>query len=62
MEARQYRERGLVHIEDTVYRFFMALESQRVQLLNNVETRTQESGMVDVAYHKLISNHQLKLK
>ena len=62
-EARQYRERSLVHIEDTVYSFFMALESQRVQLLNDQEMRRQGSqGMVDVAYHKLISNQQLELK
>ena len=30
-EARQYRERGLIHIEDAVYKFFMYLEKQRVQ-------------------------------
>ena len=27
-EAKQYRERGLIHIKDDVYTFFMALESE----------------------------------
>lgn len=33
-EARQYRERGLLHISDEAYIFFMALEEQRVKFLN----------------------------
>ena len=34
-EARQYRERGLIHISDNAYRFFMAMESERLKLINN---------------------------
>ena len=33
-EGRQYRERGLLHISDQAYIFFMALEKKRVDLLN----------------------------
>ena len=29
-EARQYRERDLIHISDNAYRFFMAMESERL--------------------------------
>ena len=29
-EARQYRERGLIHISDNAYFFFVAMESERV--------------------------------
>ena len=61
-EARQYRERGLIHIEDAAYRFFMALESQRVQLLNDQAMRQDRANMVQVAYQKLKSNAELKSK
>ena len=44
-EARQYRERGLVHIEDAVYRFFMFLEKQRVHLLNDGMLRIEGANM-----------------
>ena len=33
-EGRQYRERGLLHISDQAYIFFMELEKRRVNLLN----------------------------
>ena len=61
-EARQYRERGLVHIEDAVYRFFMFLEKQRVHLLNDGMLRTEGANMVEEAYRKLKENDELKLK
>ena len=48
-EARQYRERGLVHIEDAVYRFFMFLEKQRVHLLNDGMLRIEGANMVEEA-------------
>ena len=31
-EARQFRERGLIHIEDSAYKFFMSLERLRVNI------------------------------
>ena len=34
-EARQYRERGLILISDNAYRFFLAMESERLKLINN---------------------------
>ena len=49
-EARQYRERGLVHIEDAVYRFFMFLEKQRVHLLNDGMLSIEGANMVEEAY------------
>ena len=61
-EARQFRERGLIHIADAVYRFFMALESLRVQLLNNETLRKERSNMVEVAYHELTSSENLRQK
>ena len=61
-EARQYRERGLVHIEDAVYRFFMFLEKQRVHLLNDGMLRIEGANMVEEAYRKLKENNELQLK
>lgn len=61
-EARQFRERGLIHIEDTTYEFFMSLEGLRVQLLNNKTMREQKGNMAEVAYQQLLRNEELKLK
>lgn len=61
-EARQYRERGLIHIEDDVYTLFMALESERVQLLNSEAMRKEKANMAEVAYQQLMENKELKLK
>lgn len=61
-EARQYRERGLIHINDSVFRFFMALESYRVSLLNDRKMRREGSNLVEVAYQKLAGNEDLKVK
>lgn len=61
-EACQYRESGLVHNEDAVYRFFMFLEKQQVHLLNNGMLRIEGANMVEEAYRKLKENNELQLK
>ena len=61
-EARQYRYRGLIHIEDDVYTFFMALESERVQVLNDEAMRKEKANMAEVGYQQLMENKELKLK
>ena len=61
-EARHYRERGLIHIEDAVYVFFMSLENQRVQLLNDQMLRKEGANMVEEDDRKLTANEELKLK
>lgn len=44
-EGRQYRERGLLHISDQAYVFFMELEKKRVDLLNlNVLKKAREKN------------------
>ena len=35
IESRQYRERGLLHISDSAYAFFMLLEQERVDRINS---------------------------
>ena len=61
-EARQYRERGLIHIEDAVYKFFMALENERVKLLNDQTMRREGADMVEVALQTITDNRELKVK
>lgn len=60
-EAHQYRERGLVLIEDAVYRF-MFLEKQQVHLFNDQMLRMEGANMAEEAYQKLKENNELKLK
>lgn len=55
-EARQYRERGLIHIEDAVYKFFMALENERVKLSNDQTMRREGANMVEVALQMITNN------
>ena len=38
-ESLQYRNRGLIHISDNAFVFFMGLERQRVSILNHTKLR-----------------------
>lgn len=40
----------------------MALESERVQLLNNEAMRKEKANMAEVAYQQFLENKELKLK
>ena len=48
-EDRQYRERGLLHITDDTYNFFMILEQKRVELLNINRLHKENEEMVSKA-------------
>ena len=52
-EARQYRERGLLHISDEAYLFFVCLEEKRVRLLNMHRFRKEKEDMVQNALNNL---------
>ena len=45
-EGRQYRERGLLHITDNAYQFFIILEQKRVELLNINRLHQENEEMV----------------
>ena len=60
MEARQCRQRGLLHILDEVYLFFMELEQRRVDLLNVYVLRKQRENMVKAATCSLTRDKELK--
>lgn len=59
MEARQRRQRGLLHILDEVY-LFMELEQRRVDLLNVYVLRKQRENMVEAATCSLTRDKELK--
>ena len=61
-EARQYRERGLIHISDNAYFFFMAMESERVKLINHHKLKEQKEDLIEVAKCTLKNNQELKAK
>ena len=61
-EARQYRERGLIHISDNAYRFFMAMGSERLKLINNHKLKEQKENWIKVAKCTLKTNRELKAK
>ena len=61
-EERQFRERGLIHISDEAYKFFMCLEGRRVSLLNLQTMTKQKDMMVEVVKTQLKSDEALKEK
>lgn len=61
-ENRQYRSRGLLHISDSSYMFFVALESLRVSLMNNAKLSVHRDKMVEAAHNEMTKNESLKLE
>lgn len=60
-EGRQYRERGLLHISDQAYIFFMELEKRRVNLLNVHILKKAREEMVEKALVDLKGDQELKM-
>ena len=59
-EERQYRQRGLLHISDDAYVFFLSLEQRRVDLLNFQVPKKAREDMVEAALDSLSSEETLK--
>ena len=59
-ESRQYRERGLLHITDSVYEFFLILEQERVDLINLHMLSKLKADMVDESIKRVLKNEILK--
>ena len=57
-ESLQYRERGLLHINDASFNFFLALEQERVGRINKDKLREYKSNFVDQAL-KEVWNHEV---
>ena len=60
-ENRQYRSRGLLHIGDSVYMFFITLESLCVSLVNSAKLSVHRENIVQAAYEEIAKNNSLKL-
>lgn len=61
-ENHQYRSRGLLHIEDNTYEFFLELENFRVKVLNNSKLRLTKENLVDDALASTLKNEALLTK
>ena len=61
-ETRQCRERGLLHITDSAYEFFLILEQERVDLINLHMLSKLKADMVDESIKRVLKNEILKSK
>ena len=59
-EARQFRERGLVHISDECYMFFMRMEQLRVDLMNSKKLQQFKEHLITNAYEEMVNNKELE--
>ena len=60
IEVRQYRERGLLHINDNSYEFFLALEQERVDRINMNMLAALKSNLVDAALNEMFNDVDLE--
>jgi len=61
-ESRQYRERGLIHISDEAFEFFMLLEQNRVEMLNKKRLRNLGSEMIEKTLEEMKGSDELNSK
>lgn len=61
-ESLQFRNRGLIHITDNTFLFFMSLEQERVLLLNDSKMKKLKGDLVTSAHQHLLKNENLRGK
>lgn len=61
IQSRQYRERGLLHISDAAYSFFLLLEQERVDRINFSKLATLQKDMVDNSIKEVLWSKSLFL-
>ena len=61
-ENRQFRERGLYHISDTTFEFFLLLEQQRVDAINENRLKNLKANLVSQAVEEAKSDKTLQEK
>ena len=61
-EDKQYRPRGLTHIEDSAYEFFLKLDELRVEYLNDRKLKQHKGNLIDDALAAIKTNELLKGK
>lgn len=60
IESRQYRERGLIHIKDDAFKFFLALEQQRINKINVQRLSSLQHDLVDDSIAEMLKNATMK--
>ncbi|KAK3743388.1 hypothetical protein QZH41_011304, partial [Actinostola sp. cb2023] len=58
-EDRQYRCRGLFHIEDESYEFFVAMESLRIKHINEKSLKIHKEALIDYSLATLSADSDL---
>ena len=61
IESKQYRERGLLHISDAAYSFFLLLEQERVDKINFSKLAALQKDMVDTSIKDVLWSKSLFL-
>ena len=59
-EARQFRERGLVHISDQCFLVFMHMEQLQVDLMNSVALQKFKQDLVVNAYEEMVNDKEME--
>lgn len=61
IESRQYCERGLFHISDAAYAFFLMLEQERVDRINFSKLADLKKNMIEDSVENVLNNNSLFL-
>ena len=61
-ENRQYRERGLLHISDSGFEFFLMLEQQRIEKINNSRLQRWKEDTLSKALEEIKEDNSLRMK
>lgn len=60
VESRHYGERGLLHISDDAFNFFLMLEQERVDRINFQKLRDLKNNMIDDSIESVRNNKELQ--
>jgi hypothetical protein len=59
-EFRLYRERGLLHITDEAFQFFLSLEQERVNLISLERLSLWKDQVVDRSIESVLENRSIR--
>ena len=59
-ESQQYRKRGLLHITDEAFQFFLTLEQKRVNLISLEKLSLLKDQVVDRSIKSVLGNKSIQ--
>ena len=59
-ESRQHRQRGLLHITDEAFQFFLALQQERVNLISVENLSSLKDQMIDQSIKSVLENKNIQ--